>query len=72
MTVKELVVEMKTDKTLARGFNAEDITGGGALPAQPKKGSSPFTITEEAAKDPAVYRDAKAKAEKAGRPLGMS
>lgn len=67
MTIDELVTSMRASDTFAPAFTGSGATGSGASGSQATRGSNgAITLTYEQAKNADTYREAQARAEKAG------
>jgi hypothetical protein len=70
MSFEDLVTEMQDQDDYAGAFDGSGASGGGATGGGRNGGpGGSIRLSREAAKDPAQYRAAKARAEKDGRPL---
>jgi hypothetical protein len=70
MSFEDLVTEMQDQDDYAGAFDGSGASGGGATGGGRNGGpGGSIRLSREAAKDPAQYRAAKARAEDEGRPL---
>jgi hypothetical protein len=72
MTIEEYVGVLKETDRFARAFDGTGSSGSGATGSDGDTGSNTYSISSTDAMDPAKYRAASAKAEKAGKTLVMT
>ena len=73
MTIEELVAELKQSDEFARAFDGAGASGSGAGGSDGSgRGGETHTLSQIDARDPAKYRAAKERADKAGKDLAIA